>query len=96
MSMYVYIVTDLIKALPGNSPVNTVQHATIDEAVFSVWSVPRRYKSIREWEFTSRLCEDGSNTSTVTLRVVGGDEKGSLKSETVKYGRESQGSRTRE
>jgi hypothetical protein len=28
-------------------------------------------------------------TSTVTLRVVGGDEKGSLKSETVKYGRES-------
>jgi hypothetical protein len=29
--------------------------------------------------------EAGSNTSTVTLRVVGGDEKGSLKSETVKY-----------
>jgi hypothetical protein len=29
--------------------------------------------------------EVGSNTSTVTLRVVGGDEKGSLKSETVKY-----------
>jgi hypothetical protein len=29
----------------------------------------------------------GSNNSTVTLRVVGGDEKGSLKSETVKYGR---------
>jgi hypothetical protein len=38
----------------------------------------------------------GSNTSTVTLRVVGGDEKGSLISETVKYGRESQGARTRE
>jgi hypothetical protein len=37
--------------------------------------------------------EVGSNTFTVTLRVVGGDEKGSLKSETVKYGRES---RTRE
>jgi hypothetical protein len=32
----------------------------------------------------------------VTLRVVGGDEKGSLKSETVKYGRKSQGIRTRE
>jgi hypothetical protein len=30
--------------------------------------------------------EAGSNTSTVTLRVVGGDEKGSFKSETVKYG----------
>jgi hypothetical protein len=33
--------------------------------------------------------EAGSNTSTVTLRVVGGDEKGSLESETVKYGHES-------
>jgi hypothetical protein len=33
--------------------------------------------------------EVGSNTSTVTLRVVGGGEKGSLKSETVKYGSES-------
>jgi hypothetical protein len=31
--------------------------------------------------------EAGSYTSTVTLRVVGGDEMGSLKSETVKYGR---------
>jgi hypothetical protein len=40
--------------------------------------------------------EVGSNTSTVTLRVVGGDEKGSLKSETVKYGRDSQGTRTQE
>jgi hypothetical protein len=40
--------------------------------------------------------EAGSNTSTVTLRVVGGDERGSLKSETVKYGRKSQGTRTRE
>jgi hypothetical protein len=27
----------------------------------------------------------GSNTSTVALRVVGGDEKGSLEPETVKY-----------
>jgi hypothetical protein len=34
----------------------------------------------------------GSNT----LRVVGGDEKGSLESETVKYGRESHGTRTQE
>jgi hypothetical protein len=39
--------------------------------------------------------EAGSNTSTVTLRVVGGDEMGSL-NETVKYGRESKGVRTRE
>jgi hypothetical protein len=29
--------------------------------------------------------EEGSNTSTVSLRVVRGDEKGSLQSETVKY-----------
>jgi hypothetical protein len=40
--------------------------------------------------------EAGSNTSTVTLRVVGGDEKENLKSETVKYGRESQVTLTRE
>jgi hypothetical protein len=40
--------------------------------------------------------EAGSNTSTVTLRVIGGDEMGSLKSETVKYGPESKEARTRE
>jgi hypothetical protein len=40
--------------------------------------------------------EAGSNTSTVTLRVVRGDEKGSLKSETVKYGLEFQGTQIRE
>jgi hypothetical protein len=40
--------------------------------------------------------EAASNTFTVTLRVVGGDEKGSLKSERVKYGHESQGTRIRE
>jgi hypothetical protein len=39
--------------------------------------------------------EAGSNTSTGTLRVVGGDEKGSLESEIVKYGHESHGTRTR-
>jgi hypothetical protein len=40
--------------------------------------------------------EAGSNTSTVTPRVVGGDEKRSLKSETAKYGHESKGTRSRE
>jgi hypothetical protein len=43
--------------------------------------------------------EAGSNTSTVTLRVVGGDEKESIESETVKYGRErreSHGTRIQE
>jgi hypothetical protein len=34
------IVTGLINALPGNTSVNTVQHATIDEAVFSMSSSP--------------------------------------------------------
>jgi hypothetical protein len=33
---------------------------------------------------------------TTTLRVVGGDEIGSLKSETVKYGRKYQGTRVKE
>jgi hypothetical protein len=36
------IVTDLINALPGNSSVNTVQHATIEEAAFSVSAVTSR------------------------------------------------------
>jgi hypothetical protein len=43
-----------------------------------------------------RRVEAGSITSTVTLRVEGGDEKGILESETVKYGPESQGTRTQE
>jgi hypothetical protein len=34
--LYNNTVTDLINALPGNSSVNTIQHATIEEAVFSV------------------------------------------------------------
>jgi hypothetical protein len=33
--------------------------------------------------------EAAMNTSTIALRVVGGDEKGSLGSKTVKYGYES-------
>jgi hypothetical protein len=61
------------------------------EAVFSMRSVPKLYSE----DHLTRV-EAGSNTSTVTLRVVGGDEKGSLKTETVKYVREIQGTRTRE
>jgi hypothetical protein len=30
------IVTDLINALPGNSSINTVEHATVEEVVFSI------------------------------------------------------------
>jgi hypothetical protein len=40
--------------------------------------------------------EAGSNTSTVALRVVRGEEKGSVESERVKYGGESHGTRTQE
>jgi hypothetical protein len=60
-----------------------------------MWSVPRGYLE-DNWGDPGTRVEAGSNTSTVTLRVVGGDEKGSLKSETVKYGREYQRTRTRD
>jgi hypothetical protein len=46
--------------------------------------------SWRLFKQNSRL-ETGSNTSTVALRVLGEDEKGSLESKTVKYGHEPQG-----
>jgi hypothetical protein len=36
MTSEIIIVTDPINTLPGNSSVNTVQHATIEETVFSV------------------------------------------------------------
>jgi hypothetical protein len=63
------------------------------EAVFFVrWSVPRLYNAS---PLVASRVEAGSNTSTVTMRVVGGDEKESLESETVKYGHESHGTRTR-
>jgi hypothetical protein len=39
--------------------------------------------------------EAGSNTPTITLRVVGGGKKRSLESERVIYGHESHGTRTR-
>jgi hypothetical protein len=40
--------------------------------------------------------EAGSITSTVALRIVGGDEKEIIESETVKYGREPHGTLIRE
>jgi hypothetical protein len=40
--------------------------------------------------------QTGSKISTVALRVVEGNEEGSLESETVKYGHESHRTRTRE
>jgi hypothetical protein len=44
--------------------------------------------------YASRV-EVRSNTSTIALRVVGGGEKESLPSETVKYGHKTHGTRTR-
>jgi hypothetical protein len=64
--------------------------------LFSVKSDSRLYNEKPIINESLTHVEAGSNTSTVTLRVVGGDEKGSLKSKTVKYGRESQGTRTQE
>jgi hypothetical protein len=58
-------------------------------------AIQRRPAAITGQSSVTRV-EVGSNTSTVTLRVVDGDEKGSFKSETVKSGRECQGTRTRE
>jgi hypothetical protein len=66
------------------------------EVVSSMRSVPKVHKGTPEHRTVDTRVEAGLNTSTVTLRVIGGDEMGSLKSETVKYGRESKGAQTRE
>jgi hypothetical protein len=59
----------------------------------------RYAKNLPQGEVTKKRqitrVEAGSNTFTVTLRVVGGDEKESLESETAKYGYESYGTGTR-
>jgi hypothetical protein len=51
-------VTGFINALPGNSSVNTVQHATIDEAVFSTSSAPSSGG-------TTRLCNQFLSNGSV-------------------------------
>jgi hypothetical protein len=61
---------------------------TIDlllETVFSIRSMQSGYKEENLGNPYPRV-EAGSNTSTVALRVEGGNEKGSLKYETGKYG----------
>jgi hypothetical protein len=63
--------------------------------LFSVRSDLMLYKRKIQREGSTTHVEAESNTSTVTLRIVGGDEKGSIKYETVKYGRESQGTKDR-
>jgi hypothetical protein len=53
---------------------------------------------LRGWltEIRTTRVEAESNTSTVILRLVGGAEKRSIKSERVKYGHESKETRTQE
>jgi hypothetical protein len=46
--------------------------------VISVRSVSRGYKKDKEGRLSKSRDEAGSNTSTVALRVVEGEEKGSL------------------
>jgi hypothetical protein len=59
------VVTGLINTLPGNSSVNTVQHSTVDEAVFSMSSVPSRGGTVG-------ICNLFLGTSLVnTFRAVG-------------------------
>jgi hypothetical protein len=60
------------------------------------WLTGRQSQCDFDFEQFHTRVEVGSNTSTVALRVVRGEEKGRLKSETVKYGRKYQGTRTRE
>jgi hypothetical protein len=58
------------------------------------WSIFETLWSYKRVVIHSRV-EAGSNTSTVTLRYVGGDEKGILETETAKYDHEYNGTQTR-
>jgi hypothetical protein len=64
------------------------------ETVFSVGAAPRLYKETVG--FLRSRVEEGSNTCTAALLIVGGDKKGSLESERVKYAHESRGTQTQE
>jgi hypothetical protein len=61
------------------------------ETMFSMWLVLEPYK----YEWNVSTCPPRENLH-VSLRFVEGDEKESLKPETVKCGHESKGTRTRE
>jgi hypothetical protein len=62
-----HIITDLINALPGNSSVNTVQHATIEEAVFSMSSTPNN--GVVQPVSKQRLCKHTSAKSVISATV---------------------------
>jgi hypothetical protein len=81
------------KRFSVRGPCRLLRNATIKQLLrelFSMRSVPRLQKKLVVHYGLVTHMEEGSDTSTVTLRVVGGDETGSLKSETVKYGHECQ------
>jgi hypothetical protein len=79
----------------ANRHVPTEKIGVQEWTVFSTLSVTSVITEAGLAEGVVSRVEAGSNTPTITLRVVGGDEKGSLESETVKYGRESHGTRIR-
>jgi hypothetical protein len=86
------------QCLGNHAPATTNTHVTIEALLETVFSAPflqGGHKDSWSKNISSRV-EAGSYTSTVALRVVGGDEIGSLESETVKYGCEPHGTRTRE
>jgi hypothetical protein len=96
----------LLKTFPGNNHAWRNQSVApssymVSEAMHSCRTVMEPLEAVISIRFSGIYkipprVEAGSNTSTVALRVVGGDEKGSLKSETVKYDSKSHGTRTRE
>jgi hypothetical protein len=61
-----------------------------------IWRIEKQARQSLDMEAVKTRVEADSNTSTVNLRVVGGDEKGSLRSETVKEVNETKLTRTRE
>jgi hypothetical protein len=75
----------------GASTTVDLSFETVFYSVRAKWLI-----SITRVKYVVTRLEAGSNASTATLRVVGRDEKGSLISEKVKYGQESQATRTRE
>jgi hypothetical protein len=62
-----------MRAIARQPPITTIEGLL--RAVFAVRSVPRLYSEEPRPAAFSRV-EAGSNNSTVVLRVVGGDEKG--------------------
>jgi hypothetical protein len=82
--------TDWIRnALSMSTESANIFHGYAQEInIFLGYALDYKSENAEKIDSVTRV-EAGSNTSTVTLRVVGGDEKGSLKSEAIKYGRES-------